>query len=223
MGLKKLFKKSVGAVAGVAGITAAPIAKALRTKKSGTAPDDSGQLGSIAELEQLRRQELAEQQRKQIYDFADEYKSRAKSYRDELAKSLADIGQQTFYQANPFILEDLNSRGLFTSGSAVNERQADALKNIALANQEKLSAFDTNAYADEQDIYGSGLETYLGGNQDALDAALELRRAQIQRKFDIASQNQQADLAQNLARRQSRDQLLSSLIGFGGALARGGR
>jgi len=186
--------------------------------------DGSGSLGefdTLAAEEERRRQELAQKQRDQIYGFADEYGTSAAERRSALATSLADLAQRTFEQANPFILEDLNSRGLFTSPSAVAGEQTNALKDLSIQSDERLNAFDTDVFNEISDIKGTGLSTLLGGDQDALDAALDLRRQKLGRQFDVQDQAADRAFAEYLAKRQSRDNLINSLIGGGSSIAGG--
>lgn len=167
-----------------------------------------------------------------------------KQTRERLAGNLASMGQQTFERANPFILEDLNRRGLFTSESAVTGAQADALKDIALANQAQLTNYDvgqaseladtienierentgslanldTDFFKQEEAIKSGGLDKLIGGEESALTAALEARRAGVQRSFDLADADREERLARYLAKKQSRNQIVSSLIGLTGTI-----
>ena len=177
-----------------------------------------GDLEAMARLEEQKRKDLGLQQRGQINAFADEQQGRASSFRRGLAESLTNRGRETFNLMNPAILEDLNARGLFTSQTARDQSQANALKEIELANQDQLSRFDTQSFNDINDIRGTGLSALLGGDQSALDAALELRKTGIQRKFDEADAAREQSFAEMLARRKSRDQMIQSLLGLGGNL-----
>ena len=182
----------------------------------------AGDLEAMARIEERKRQDLGLKQRGQINTFADEQQGRATDFRRGLAESLTKRGQDTFNLMNPSILEDLNSRGLFTSQTARDKSQADALKEIEIENQRQLLNFDTQSFNDISDIRGTGLSALLGGDQSALDAALELRKAGIQRKFDEADAAREQSFAEMLARRQSRDQMIQGLLGLG-AGAFGGR
>lgn len=177
-----------------------------------------GDLDAMARIEEQKRQALGRQQQQQILDFAGQQEQRAKDYRTGLASSLASSGQQFFNQINPSLLEDLNARGLFTSQTARDKSQADALKEIELANQQQLMDFDTQSFNEINDIRGTGLSALLGGDQSALDAALDLRKAGIQRKFDQAAEKKEMAYAEMLAKRQSRDQLLSTIFPMLGQL-----
>jgi hypothetical protein len=126
--------------------------------------------------------------------LADQYTTDAGNYREKLAHVLADTGQQTFQMENPYILQDLNSRGLFTSPTAVNQAQADALKEIALDNSHQLSGFDTDVFNNTQNIRSTGTG------------------ASLQRLFDVQDQDREERLASYLAKRKSRDSLVSSLL-----------
>lgn len=233
-GLKRAFKKATsnplavigGALGGAGGaLTGFGLSKLTgKSPNAPTAPDgsiDFGYLNALALEEEKRRQELGKKQRGQILDFSKEFETSAGDYRNRLAQRLAETGQKTFEQANPFILEDLNARGFATSPSETANAQSRALQEIALKNQDTLTGFDTNIFNELNDIKGTGLSALLGGDQSALDSALELRRAGIQRKFDIADQNQQDAMAQYLAKRQSRDNIIGGLFGLGGSVLGG--
>lgn len=181
----------------------------------------AGDLEAMARVEEYKRQQLGRQQQEQILGFAGEQEQRAKDYRTQLASSLASSGQEFFKQANPGILEDLNARGLFTSQTARDQEQGRLLKDIELNNQQQLMNFDTSSFNEINDIRGTALSALLGGDQSALDSALELRKAGIQRKFDEADAARQQSFAEMLARRQSRDQLIGSILGLGGSLGAG--
>lgn len=233
MGLGKKLKKIVKKVAPAAinpiwaatglgkGVTG--LLKSPKAPSPGDPGGDMGLFNQYASEEELRRQQLADQQKQQILDFGVDYENKAKDYRTKLAQSLAQTGQETFQRANPFILEDLNSRGLASSATTVGSAQADALKDIALQNQQALQGFDTDTYNALQDIRGSALSQHLGGNQDALDAALEMRRGGLERRFNVADQNRQMDMSKYIAKRQSRDNIIGGLIGLGGSFLGGGK
>lgn len=179
------------------------------------------ELNRLARTEQQKREALGLKQRGQINEFADEQTTRAADFRRSLAESLTNRGRETFSLMNPAILEDLNSRGLFTSQTARDQSQANALKEIELASQGQLADFDRQSFNDISDIRSTGLSALLGGDQSALDAALELRKAGIQRRFDEADQAREQSFAEMLARRQSRDQMIQGLLGFAGGLGGG--
>lgn len=184
--------------------------------------NSSQQLQSLADQEEAKRKALGLQQQQQILDFAKQQEASAGDYRTRLAQSLSDQGQQTFQLANPGILEDLNARGLFTSQTARDQSQAQALKEIALANQGTLTNYDTNTQGQINDLKSSALSALLGGEQSAIDTALGLRQQGIQNSFNSAQQQSQNSLAQWLAQQQSRNQLLSSVLGMGGQLGAAG-
>jgi len=188
-------------------------------------PMDSNQgkseLEQMAISEEAKRQALGLKQRQQIDEFATQMEGNVGDYRKRLAQNLADTSQQTFNQAVPGLLEDLQSRGLFTSQTARDESTNRALQELATQQSNVLSNFDTEQFGNIQDLRGTALSALLGGDQSALDSALALRKAGIQRSFDVTDQNAQNALAQTLAKRQSRDQLISSLIGGGSQIGMG--
>lgn len=132
--------------------------------------------------------------------YSDDYTQRANAYRKALADSLQKQGELTFQSENPFILEDLNSRGLATSPSATAQAQSQALSNIALKNQDILTSFD----------------------QMTFDQSEALKQAGMERDYALADQARADALANELARRQSRDSMTSGLLGLGGNLLQGG-
>jgi hypothetical protein len=181
---------AMGGVGSALGAAAGPeVVKALTPAPYPGLEDGNGQ----ADYDRIRAEYGA---------LADRYTSDATSYRDKLASSLANTGQETFKMANPYILQDLNARGLFTSPTAVSQGQSEALKEIALGNQQQLSGFDTDVFNNVQNIRATGTG------------------ASLQRLFDVQDQDREQRLATYLARRQSRDSLVSSLLG--GAATLGG-
>lgn len=201
----------------------------LLNKKSGNSGDSSASsvdnttsdIEKLAMDEESKRKALGLQQQQQINEFATQMEGDTANYRKRLAQNLADTSQQTFNQAVPGLLEDLQSRGLFTSQTARDESTNRALQELATRQSDILTDFDTQQYGNIQDLRGTALSSLLGGDQSALDSALALRKANIQRSWDVADQNSQNALAQSLAKRQSRDQLMSSLIGGGSSIGLG--
>lgn len=182
-----------------------------------TLPENYG-FNELANYEGTQLKNFGQTAKNSIADLANTYSSDAAKRREALATSLTDSAQKTFELQNPKILEDLNSRGLATSPSAVNQAQTDALKEISLANAEKLNAFDTDVFNQIQALKGSGTSADLQAQQDALDAALNLRQGKLTQDQQNAQANQEQELAKNLADKANRNQLTSSLIGLGGTL-----
>lgn len=168
--------------------------------------------------EQKKIEDLAQKQQGQINAFADDFSTRAKTKREELAAALAKNNQSAFEMENPFILEDLNSRGLFRSPTAVNSAQADALKELELDRSNKLLAFDTSAFGDESDIRSGGLSNLIGGDQSALDTALNARRSGLEMAYNKSMADQEQSLADSLAKKKRRADLTNSLISGGASI-----
>lgn len=220
MGLGKSLKK-LGRVA--TGVATGGLSEVYRSMKPGdvSLPSYGGgadELYRLAAEEEAKRKALGVQQQGQINTFADELQGRATDFRGKLAQSLAETSRGTFERANPFILEDLNARGLFTSQTARDQEQGRFLGDLAREEQTQLSNFDRDIFGQINDIRGSGLSALLGGDQSALDSALALKKAGIQRSFDDADMMREQSFAAQLAKRQSKDGLLQSLIGLGGRL-----
>lgn len=142
---------------------------------------------------------------------ADEYAKQAAAYRKALQQRLLDQGQEQFKQANPFILEDLNARGFATSPSETANTGARYLADIALKNNQSLSAFDTDAFNQESNL-----------RQQAAMTPLELERMGIERDYALSDQARADALARELSEQQSKDSMTSGLLGLGGNLLQGG-
>lgn len=172
----------------------------------------------LAPYEEQRRNALGQLSKDEILGLADQYSTDASKRRNVLSSSLLDQGQKTFALQNPSILEDLNARGLLTSPSAVNTGQADALKEIALANGKQLNDFDTQTFNELNSLKGAGTSALIQGQQDALDSGLDLRRGKLEQDFQSSQAAQEQAMAEKLAKEQGRNNLNSSLIGAGGNL-----
>lgn len=157
------------------------------------------------------------------------YQSTSAARRAALASSLSENAKKTFEMNNPYILEDLNARGVFTSPTAVSQAQAQALKELELGNQENLLNFDTTTrtYEDQlaaqrlkdlQELDLAGTSVGIQSQQDALDAALDLRRSSLQNNLQEAQAAREEQLARDLARQQKSQGIIQSLIGAGGSI-----
>lgn len=193
------------------------VAYAMGGNNSAFLPQNYG-FNDLASYEEQRRRQLGQNYGQSINEFTNQYTTDAAKRRSALSDSLNSSGQKFFEQNNPYLLEDLNSRGLLTSPSAVGQSQAEALKQIDLANQDKLNAFDTQTYGDENQLKLSGLTGQLQANQDALDSGLDLRRTDLESRLQDANANREEALANSLADKQGRNSLYGSLIGAGGSI-----
>lgn len=182
-----------------------------------TLPENYG-FNDLANYEGTQLKNFGQTAKNSIADLTSSYSNDAAKRRESLATSLTDSAKKTFELQNPKILEDLNSRGLATSPSAVNQAQTDALKEISLANADKLNAFDTDVFNQIQTLKGSGTSADLQAQQDAIDAALNLRQGKLTQDQQNSQANQEQELAKNLADKANRNQLTNSLIGLGGNL-----
>lgn len=177
--------------------------------------------GAQGQSEKRKIEELATQQQGKINEFADEFSGSAKTFREQLAQSLAKNNQEAFELQNPYILEDLNSRGLFRSPTAVAGAQTEALKELEIGRQNSLLQFDTNAFGQEQDLRGGGLSHLIGGQMEGLNTALDARRTGLEMAYNQSMSAQESALAKSLARRKQRGDLTNSLIGAGGSIIGG--
>lgn len=202
-------------------------------------PDNYG-FNDLAKYEEARRKQLGQDFQGQIgklrtgvegmYDSTlKNYQNTTAQRRAALSTTLSDTARKNFQLQNPFILEDLNSRGLFNSQTAVAQAQTQALKELELTNQDKLNTFDTSArgYEDQlsqqrlrdlAELDGAGTSANIQSQQDALDAALDLRRGQLESSLQSSQSDREEALARDLAKQQSRNSLNGSLIGAGGSI-----
>lgn len=223
MGLGKSFKKIVSKAAPVLATGGLSLLSGALKGGSIDMPNydpmgDREQFNQLGDAEFAQRTALGQKQQGQINSYADEQAKRAADYRSTLAKSLADTSAATFKSMNPGILEDLNSRGLFTSQTARDQEQGRLLSDLANQENQQLTQFDTQNYGDLNDIRGEGLNALLAGDQSALDASLGLRKSGLTRQFDTQDTQASNSFAASLAKKQSKDQLLQSLLGLGGQI-----
>lgn len=202
-------------------------------------PNNYG-FNDLAGYEEKRRNALGGQFQNQINEartgIESSYNNALKGYQDttakrrsDLASSLSSSGQQNFQLQNPKILEDLNSRGVFSSPTAVAQAQAQALKEIELANQDKLNAFDTQSRGYEDTLNSqklqelnqlglAGTSANIQSQQDALDAGLDLRRGGLESQLQTANAAREEAMARDLAADSRKAGITNSLIGVGGSL-----
>lgn len=173
---------------------------------------------SHGQSEKRKIEELAKEQQGKINEFADDFSGSAKTFREQLAQSLAKNNQEAFELQNPYILEDLNSRGLFRSPTAVSGAQTEAMKELEIGRQNSLLQFDTNAFGQEQDLRGGGLSHLIGGQMEGLNTALDARRTGLEMNYNQTLAAQESALAKSLAKRKQRGDLTNSLIGAGGTI-----
>lgn len=237
MGLGKSLKKATGgitkALSNPLALAASPITALTSggflglggggdfNPNMGNPGGDQAIFEAMAQQEEAKRQALGKQQQGQINEFANTVSQDAAKRRATLVTSLSDIGQKTFQRMNPSILEDLNSRGLFTSQTARDQEQGRVLGDLSRDQASQLNSFDTDIASQLSDIRGTGLSAMLGGDQSALDSALALRKSGIERSFNVADTNAANSLATQLAKQQNKNQLLTSLIGAGGSIFTG--
>ncbi len=160
------------------------------------------------------------------------FQDTAAQRRSALSSSLAENARKNFQLQNPAILEDLNSRGLFSSPSTVANAQAQAMKELELANADKLTSFDTSSQGLQDQLQQqrlqaltgldtSGTSANLQAQQDALDSSLDLRRGQLESKMQESQAGREEALARDLAREQRKAGITNSLIGAGGGILGG--
>lgn len=160
------------------------------TNRLGT--DMTGLQGSINDITRNKQG--------QIGSYVSDFGTRSTDRRSALAKSLADIGSQTFSMNTPAMLEDLQRRGLASSASEVGNSASQALKEIALRNQEQLLNYDTQAAADEERLREMGLQTGLSGqdqlgqtNQDLFSRRQALSQSLADRQYGNIDELSQLD------------------------------
>lgn len=194
----------------------------------------------LAGYEESRRREQGDQFKNQIGQLRTgiqgQYDSALKNYQDtgarrraELSSSLMDNATKTFQGQNPFILEDLNSRGLSSSPTTVASAQAEKLREIEMANQSRLLDFDQEQRQFEDtlgaqrlqslnELDAAGTSAGIQSEQDALDAGLDLRRGELERQVGESQASREEAMARDLAKQQRKQGITESLIGLGGNL-----
>lgn len=179
---------------------------------------DMDYFNQLAADEEAKRRALTAQQQQQITGYANDYQNQAGTFRTQLANNLLNSSQQTFQQENPYILQDLNARGLSSSPTEVGHAQSQALGELALKNNDYLNQYDQSTFNTLAGLHQTALAAGLQGGQDALDSSMDLRRQGLERQFAVADQARQEALANALAKRQQRSSLIGSLIGAGSSL-----
>lgn len=176
-------------------------------------------------------EDLSDTQRDQIDAFAKQFGIRGKDLAEILAgreetargrfsENLDELGAGVFDFTQAGRFEGLNRGGLFTSESAVANAQVQALKQIELSKLGELGQFDVESlrrtqgfdqglFGAEQDIRLGGLNTFIGGNQAALDTELGFQTAGLQRGFDVADANRVSASSS----RNRRSGIINALIG----------
>jgi hypothetical protein len=180
---------------------------ALNSKRQWLAASSLGvnpKLGKPTLPDNFGFNDLANYEQGQYGNYTADLKNTLATRRSALSKSLTDQGKALFDAANPGILEDLNSRGVMSSPTAVATAQANALRDIGLDNQKTMNDFDNNAL---------GLE--LEANRSSLDSNLDLRRTQLENTLGMDQASREEALARDLAQKQNRNSLYGSLIGAG--------
>lgn len=205
-------------------------------------PENYG-FGDLASYEEARRGAAGQSFQNQIgslqtgiqgqYDQAlKDYQTSTAQKRTALSSSLSDTAQKNFQLQNPKILEDLNSRGLFNSGTAVANAQAQALKELEVQNQGELNKFDNTSrtYEDQlanqrlsdlNNLKSMGVSSNLQAQQDALDSGLDLRRGGLEAQRQDSNASREEQMARDLADQQRKAGITNSLIGVGGSLLGG--
>lgn len=204
----------------------------------------------LAAYEEARRRELIPQFQERLrtlrtglqsqYDKnLENYRNLTAGRRTSLANSLADQSRQAFQMQNPYILEDLNRRGLMSSPTATAQAQAQALKELELQNQDTLNQFDTESrnyqdaiekqrLQDLNDIQTLESQGAFDLEQNALNQALDVRRSELERSIQESDAAREEALARDLAKQQRKQSLTESLLGAGtnllgiGLMTRGG-
>lgn len=199
-------------------------------------PDNYG-FNDLADYEQNQRTAFGKDLMGQVdrlrTGIGNQYDTTLKNYQDTsatrrsaLASSLTDTAKNEFNLMNPSILEDLNKRGVFTSPTAVNTAQAQALKELAVKNQDTLNNFDTSTrgfedtlgnqkLADLNSLSEAGVSGNIQAQLDALNSGMDLRSSKLESDLQAAQSAREEALARDLASKQGRNQLTNSLIGAG--------
>lgn len=197
----------------------------------------------LANYEEARRQNLGVNAKDKIaklradiqgtYDQSlGKYRDTSSTRRASLSSSLGETAKKQFEMQNPYLLQDLNSRGLASSPTEVARAQGEIQKQLALESEGRLGEFDkstrdyedsltANRMADLNQLDMTGTSAELQANQDALDSALDLRRGSLESSLAERNSAEERALAESLAAENRKAGLTNSLIGAGGGLLGG--
>lgn len=167
------------------------------------------------------RRNLGELLSGKIGEFTEGFRGRAKTRLDELSETLLGIGQKQFERANPFLLQDLQSRGLATSPTAVRTTQEGALGDIALRNQDILRQEEGDIFRTGEGLLTSGLEASLAGEQTGVESVLDLLRSKLSQRLGFNETLRQQDFERGLSRSNQRASRQNALIGGVGSVLGG--
>lgn len=178
----------------------------------------SGLSGRQPEVENIVAAGDEERAQKMINELAAEQEAKRTSYLDETRKTLSARRAENVAKLQgrfaeqsrlemPHVLEDLNSRGLFNSESAVAN---------AIAEKQAGNSLQVQGFEQQQSMADSALEDQI--SSDIIEGRLGMEQEGLRRRFGLEDAATQGRLAQMLAARQAKSQRNSSLIGLGGQL-----
>jgi hypothetical protein len=203
---------NVAKATGMTGMQKLQMAAGLGLLGSGVFGNRAGQAeeiyqaGDDARADQLMNELAAEQEVKRKA-YLDETRSKINARRAEtVAKLQGRLGEQTRLEL-PSILEDLNSRGLLTSESAVAN---------AMAQRQAQNTLTVQDFERTQAAQDAALEDQI--SQDILEGRLGMEQAALQRQFSLQDTEAEARLAQELAKRRAKAERDAALIQGGTTL-----
>lgn len=176
----------------------------------------------VSKLATYRAEKFGITGKRQISEFARKFRGEAETRRTSLAESMAELNRKEFAKGQPEILEFLHGRGFATSPSTTSKAFAESLEDLESERQKSLLGFDVDVFGQEQALEAKGLEALLGGQQSAVDAATEFDVSGLEKASAREILDRQLAFAGTQGRRNRRNQLLSSLIGFGGQVGSAG-
>ncbi len=200
----------------------------------------SDEFAAIGEGGKTLEDEQAQKNQARIENFATEFEAATQGFGEKfrtniegglgrLQSGLAGSRQATFEQANPFILEDLNRRGLLSSGTATADAQARALAGLQagdegtiaqarLAAEQGLQRFQTGSFEQGQGLRSDALEALIGGEQAGLDRFFDASTARINKRFEDSQAAEDRNFQRSLARGSRGSGLAGAGIGAVGSV-----
>lgn len=204
-------------------------------------PSDSGvsefKLAQRGLKEKEKIEDLSAKQRTQVEEFAETFglkgrelgeilAGKEETARGRLADILTEQGTSLFESTRAGRLENLQTGGFGTSESAIARAEAEAIGGLESQRLGRLAGFDveslrrgqqfeTGLFAAEEDILGGGFESFIGGNQEALDRELGLKLAGLERGFSESDAARFQSFQSNQNNRNRRQGTLNALLSGG--------
>lgn len=168
--------------------------------------DDVLNSGDEERAQQLINELAAEQEAKRTTYLNETRKTISARRAENVAKLQGRLAEQSRLEL-PKTLEDLNSRGLFNSESAVAQ---------ALADKQSQNALQVQQFESQQQAADAALEDQIAS--DIIEGRLSLEQEGLKRRFGLEDVQAQSRLAQSLAKRKAAADRDAQLVQSGSQL-----